>query len=199
MARKPAKASKRTAKKSKNARKAPAKRASSRSSPKKKGQKKASPRARVSPGGKPARSAPGPNPYPVGTGSAPSSAEVGRQLVEMFNRGQLREVEQQLWGEGIVSVEGMGMAWRGRKAVEEKNAEWNRSHRIHGGSAEGPYGGATGFAVKFVMDVEDLASGKRSRFEEVGVYKVRNGKIVEEEFMYGPSTPIAAETAPAPF
>lgn len=164
-------------------------------------QKKAKP-ARKAPararGGAAKREAARPNPFPIGTGSAPPAAEVGKQLVDMFNRGEFKAIEDALWAPEIVSVEGMGMGWRGRKAVDAKNAEWNRTHRIHGGSAEGPFTGATGFAVKFDLDIEDTATGKRTMFEEVGVYKVRNGKIVEEEFMYGRMTPVGGGPGETP-
>ena len=66
-------------------------------------------------------------------------------------------------------------------------------HTLHGASAEGPYIGATGFAVKFRVDVTENASGKRLLMEEVGVYTVENGKIVREEFMYGKTTPVAGQ------
>ncbi len=124
----------------------------------------------------------------VSTGGGASAGEVGAALVEMFNKGQINEVEQKFWSPAIVSCEGEGVAmeWVGRKSVARKNAEWHSQHRIHGASAEGPYVGATGFAVKFRLDIEMLADGKRLRMEEIGVYAVRNGKIVREEFMYGP-------------
>jgi hypothetical protein len=80
---------------------------------------------------------------------------------------------------------GAGLEWVGRKAVARKGSEWHAENRIHGASAEGPFVGSTGFAVRFRMDVEQLASGSRSHFDEVGVYTIRNGKIVREEFMYG--------------
>jgi len=35
------------------------------------------------------------------------------------------------------------------------------------------------------MEVRDKASGATRTMKEVGVYTVRNGKIVREEFMYG--------------
>jgi hypothetical protein len=72
------------------------------------------------------------------------------------------------------------------------------THRLHGASAEGPYIGASGFSVKFAMDVEDTTTNDRSLMEEIGVYTVQNGKIVREEFMYGTSTPIpTSENAPS--
>jgi hypothetical protein len=49
----------------------------------------------------------------------------------------------------------------GRAAVEGKNAEWMSNNTISGASAEGPFVGASGFAVKFKMDVTEKASGKR--------------------------------------
>lgn len=123
----------------------------------------------------------------VGTGGGASAGDVGRELVAMFNKGQITEVEKKFWSPAVVSCEGEGVAmeWVGRKAVSRKNSDWHSQHRIHGASAEGPYVGSTGFAVKFRMDVESIADGKRHTMEEIGVYTIRNGKIVREEFMYG--------------
>jgi hypothetical protein len=74
----------------------------------------------------------------------------------------------------------------------KKAAWWVSSHTLHGASAEGPYIGATGFAVKFRVDVTENASGKRLLMEEVGVYTVENGKIVREEFMGGSTQTVSA-------
>lgn len=129
----------------------------------------------------------GPNPAPVSTGSGPSPMEIGQDLVARFNAGQMGgEIEDRWWSPDITSVEGVGvaMAWSGREKVEEKNRAWVETHTVHGASAEGPYVGASGFAVKFRIDVEDKTTGKREMMEEVGVYTVQNGKIVREEFMY---------------
>lgn len=127
-----------------------------------------------------------PKPKAIKTGKGASPAEVGGELVRMFNAGQFAEIEQKFWSPKVVSIEGVGvaMAWEGRKAVRHKNDEWMKTHTIHSASAEGPFVGATGFAVKFRMDVEDTASGSRTAMEEVGVYTIKNGKIVQEEFMY---------------
>lgn len=123
---------------------------------------------------------------PVSTGKGPSAQEVGQQLVTWFNEGKMAECEG-LWDKNITSCEGMGvgMEWVGRKAVDAKNADWMSKHTILGGAAEGPYIGSTGFAVKFKMHVKVNASGQEIQMNEVGVYTVKDGKIVREEFMYG--------------
>lgn len=126
------------------------------------------------------------NPEMLSTGSGASALDIGQSLVSMFNEGKFKEIEEAYWSKDVVSVEGFGvnMAWHGRAKVEEKNAGWMADHVIHGASAQGPFVGATGFAVKFQMDVETKSSGQRQVMEEVGVYDVRDGKIVREEFMY---------------
>jgi ketosteroid isomerase-like protein len=40
------------------------------------------------------------------------------------------------------------------------------------------------FVVRFTMDVTPKATGKRMKMDEVGVYTVKNGKIVAERFCY---------------
>lgn len=140
------------------------------------------------------RSASQASPFPVSTGKGLTPAQMGQDLVDMFNRGELSQIEDRFWSPDIVSVEGMGMAWAGRKAVDEKNRSWMQTHRMHGASAEGPFVGASGFAVKFRMDVEDTTTGDRAIMHEVGVYTVMDGKIVREEFMYGPVTKVIAAT-----
>lgn len=129
---------------------------------------------------------PASNPESLSTGSGASALDIGQSLVSMFNEGKFKEIEDAYWSNDVVSVEGFGvnMAWHGRAKVEEKNGGWMADHTIHGASAQGPYVGATGFAVKFQMDVETKSSGQRQVMEEVGVYDVRDGKIVREEFMY---------------
>lgn len=125
-------------------------------------------------------------PRPVKTGKGASPFEVGRALVDMFNAGKFTEIEQMFWSPKVDSIEGYGVSlrWEGRKAVRAKNDQWMSTHQIHGATAEGPYVGATGFAVRFEMDVEDTTTGKRETMSEVGVYTIKGGKIICEEFMY---------------
>lgn len=128
--------------------------------------------------------------FKVSTGSGAGPVEIGTDLVALFNRGKIDEVERKHWSRKIESIEGVGvnLGWRGLAAVQAKNAEWYAAHEFNGGCAEGPYLGSSGFAVKFRMDITEKATGKRFLMEEVGVYTVQGGKIVREEFMYGSKT-----------
>jgi hypothetical protein len=140
------------------------------------------------------RSAGRAGPVMVKTGAGATPGEVGRAVVEGFNA---RAPEEQLWdrwwSRNAESIEGEGvsMMWAGRKALEAKSAHWLSEHTVHGASAEGPFVGATGFSVRFHMDVEEKATGARHVMEEIGVYTVKGGKIIREEFFYGPRRPVA--------
>jgi len=173
----------------KSAAKPAAKKSAKKSSAKAPARKPAMKKARSS---KPASATPAQNPSAVSTGNGASAGDVGRDIVQMFNKGLFKEIETKYWSPGVISVEGEGvaMAWHGREAVEGKNAWWSSTHRIHGASAEGPFVGASGFAIKFAMDVEDTSNSSRVLMEEVGVYQILNGKIAREEFMYGKATPV---------
>lgn len=127
-------------------------------------------------------------PKPVKTGKGANPMELGTALVQMVRDGKF-EPNDQLWSPKFSSVEGHGVAleWAGKKAVAAKNAGWSEQNVVHGMSVEGPYVGATGFAVKFQMEVEEKSSGQRKTMQEIGVYTIKNGKIVREEFMYSMS------------
>jgi hypothetical protein len=132
------------------------------------------------------------SPKRITTGAGATAEAIGKELVSEFNKGRY-EINTRLWSPKLVCIEGGGMAWHGFKNVEAKNKFWSGGNIILGASAEGPYVGSTGFAVKFKMDVEDKSTGRRTIMEEVGVYTVKNGRIVQEEFMYGAMLP--AESA----
>lgn len=125
-------------------------------------------------------------PKPVKTGRGPSPAEVASSLVALMREGKFTEAEDRWLAPGIVSVEGAGvsMAWTGKKAVLAKYRAWEADHEMHDMRVDGPWIGATGFAVKYGGDVTQKSTGQRTHMEEIAVYTVKDGKIVREEFHF---------------
>ncbi len=124
---------------------------------------------------------------PVSTGRGPSAAEVGRDFVALFNaRTSDYEIWDKLFSPDFVSVEGHGvsMAFHGRDAVQAKCDQWLEMSTVHGCACEGPFAGATCFAVKFRIDKTDKTTGRRAVDEEIAVYAVQDGRVVREEFCY---------------
>jgi ketosteroid isomerase-like protein len=117
---------------------------------------------------------------------------VGKRLVELCRQGQNIQAMEELYDANIVSVEAVGdetmpAEMRGIEAIRGKAKWWYDNHEIHRGEARGPYPQGDRFAVYFNYEVTAKGgpmAGRRFTIEEVGLYTVRGGKIVREEFFY---------------
>ena len=74
---------------------------------------------------------------------------------------------------------------KGIAAIKGKSEWWAANHEVHSATVEGPLVAGSHFAVTFKMEVTFKPQSKRHMMEEVGIYKVADGKIVYEEFFYG--------------
>ena len=54
---------------------------------------------------------------------------------------------------------------------------------VHSFTAKGPFVAHDRFVVQYDADVTEKNSKKRFQLSEVGVYTMKNGKIVREEFL----------------
>lgn len=73
----------------------------------------------------------------------------------------------------------------GKEAVARKGEWWVANHEVHSASVEGPYVNGDQFAVRLAYDVTVKETGQRMQMDEVGLYTVKDGKIVSERFLYG--------------
>jgi ketosteroid isomerase-like protein len=120
-----------------------------------------------------------------------TALEIGSQIVALCNAGKGMEAIRTLYSPEIVSCEGPGsppeMARvQGLDAVIQKGEWWEANHEVHRMVASGPFCGHRDdqFVVEFEMEITPKHSGERTQMREVGLYTVRDGKIVQEEFMY---------------
>lgn len=95
----------------------------------------------------------------------------------------------ELFAPDAVSVEaggppGMDRTSKGVEAIRAKGTWWQENHEIHKAEVFGPYPHDDRFAVRFLYDITQKQSGKRITMDEVGLFTVRDGKIVREEFFY---------------
>lgn len=112
---------------------------------------------------------------------------VAKAFTEMCAKGEFDEAGAKYWSDDVVSREPMpgDMAEvKGRKAVEAKGQWWYANNTIHEVKVEGPYVFGHEFAVRFLMDFTPK-DGQRMKMDELGVYTVKDGKIIDERFFYG--------------
>jgi ketosteroid isomerase-like protein len=115
--------------------------------------------------------------------------EIAKDLVSLCAAGKFAEAGEKYWSDDVVSVEagappGGDPASHGKAAARGKGEWWAGAHDIHSTEAHGPYVNGDQFAVRFVMDITFKETGARTTMDEVGVYTVKDGKIVEERFFY---------------
>jgi hypothetical protein len=121
-----------------------------------------------------------------------TTMDVAKKLVDLCNQGKSMEAINTLYSPNIVSIEAHSMGqiaarMEGLAAVRGKAEWWEKNHEVHGGVAEGPWPHGDRFIVRFKFDVTAKAgpmAGKRMQLDEAGLYTVKDGKIVQEEFFY---------------
>jgi ketosteroid isomerase-like protein len=118
-----------------------------------------------------------------------NTMEIASQLVELCRQGKNHEALDKLYADNVVSVEaavppGMEREAKGLAAVKAKGQWWVDNHEIHSATVTGPWPHDDRFVVGFQIDVTFKHSGQRMQMDEVGLYQVKGGKIVREEFFY---------------
>lgn len=117
-----------------------------------------------------------------------TTQDIANSVVKLCSAGKFREALE-LYSPDIVSVEagappGQSRESKGIAAVREKTDWWEKNHEVHSGKVEGPLVAGSHFAVKYQFDVTFKPEKRRFTLEEIGIYKVADGKIVREEFFY---------------
>jgi hypothetical protein len=114
---------------------------------------------------------------------------VGKKLVDFCKTNKVVDAINELYGKDIESREaiespGMPAESRGIANALKKNQQWEETMEVHSSQVDGPFPLGDRFAVHFKYDATDKKTHKRWAMEEVGIYTVKNGKIVKEEFFY---------------
>jgi hypothetical protein len=117
-----------------------------------------------------------------------NTEKVAKKVVELVRKQAWYEALDTLYDDDIVSVEaysagGGSPETRGKEDVRGKIDWWVNAMEIHSFDAHGPFVGHDRFVVQYDADVTDKNSKQRRKLSEVGVYTVKDGKIVREEFL----------------
>jgi ketosteroid isomerase-like protein len=118
-----------------------------------------------------------------------TTMDIARKLAELCRQGKNMEALNTLFADDLVSVEagappGMQRDAVGLPAVKAKSQWWLDNHEVHSAAVTGPWPHDDMFVLGFQYDVTNKPSGQRMKIDEVGLYRVKNGKIVREEFFY---------------
>lgn len=119
-----------------------------------------------------------------------NTKQVAERLVELCRQGQYERAQDELYAEDAVSIEMAGLPAEalgdasGLEAIRAKGRRWaDNIVEIHGGSVSDPVVAGDWFSVAMGIDATYKDRG-RMPMEEICVYRVRDGKIVHEQFFY---------------
>jgi hypothetical protein len=119
-----------------------------------------------------------------------NTTQVAARLVELCRQGHYEQAQNELYADNAVSIEMAGLPSealgdaRGLDAIREKGRRWaDNIVEIHGGSVSDPVVAGEWFSVAMGIDATYKDRG-RMPMEEICVYRVRDGKIVHEQFFY---------------
>jgi ketosteroid isomerase-like protein len=119
-----------------------------------------------------------------------NTQQVAARLVELCRQGKYEQAQEELYADDAVSIEMPGLPpgalgnAGGMEAIREKSRKWAENIvEIHGGSVSDPVVARDWFSVAMGIDATYKDMG-RMPMEEICVYRVRDGKIVHEQFFY---------------
>ena len=116
-----------------------------------------------------------------------NTQDVANKWAEMCRKGENLECIEQLYSDDVASKEMPGFpeaVVNGKTNVLNKNKIWlNNVEEFHSSQISDPVVAGNHFTSKMDFDVTFKEKG-RTQMEEVGVFEVKDGKIVSEQFFY---------------
>ena len=123
------------------------------------------------------------------TAAPASTATIANELVSLCRAGRNLDAISKLYSPRIVSVEPAGnenmpAEMTGIAAIRKKNEWWFENYEVHSAEVAGPFVGEDQFAVQHTFETTFKPTGRRQRMTEMALYRVKDGKIVHEQFFY---------------
>ena len=115
--------------------------------------------------------------------------QIAKRLVELCRTGQSAAAQQELYAKDAVSLEprempGMPKETKGLVAILEKGKRFGAQlEQVHASHTSDPMVAGDFFTVNFALDCTMKGRG-RVELEDIGIYRVADGKIVSEQFFY---------------
>jgi ketosteroid isomerase-like protein len=115
---------------------------------------------------------------------------VAKRLVELCRKGEYEQAQRELYAQDAVSMEMPGLPpgalgdAHGLAAIYEKGRQWKAMvETVHSGFVSDPVVAGNWFSVTASLDITLKGRG-RVQMAEICVYRVRDGKVVSEQFFY---------------
>ena len=112
-----------------------------------------------------------------------TTEEVAKKVAELVRKQAWYEALDTLYDDNVVSVEATTPDTQGKEGVRGKIDWWLGAFEVHSFNASDPFVARDRFVVQYDAEVSDKKTKERRKLSEVGVYTVKSGRIVREEFL----------------
>lgn len=118
-----------------------------------------------------------------------TTQEVAKRYHELAQFGKNDQIINELYGEDLVSIEpenNSNVPLTTNGLIEYRKKEkmfFEQIEEFHGGFCSEPVVATFHFSCAMGMDVTYKGSGRKTK-KEIGVFEVRDGKIVKEQWFY---------------
>ena len=115
---------------------------------------------------------------------------IANRLVALCREGKYEEAQRELYANDAESIEPDGLpptvfgSVKGLDAIFQKSRTFQASiETVHGGHVSDPVIAGNWFSISLELDLTMKGRG-RMTMSEIGVYHVKGGKIVREQFFF---------------
>jgi len=115
---------------------------------------------------------------------------IAKRLATLCREGKFEQAQKELYAADAVSIEPAGLPpgalgnVTGLPAIIEKGHQFNAAiETVHSSSTSEPVIAGNWFSTALSLDVTMKGRG-RVHMQEIAVYHVRDGKIIQEQFFY---------------
>jgi hypothetical protein len=120
-----------------------------------------------------------------------TTQELANKYYELACQNQYIEIQHDFYDDNVISVEpehaaskGMQIVTKGKSAVMAKGDAFRETREIlHSQSCSEPSVSGDFFSVILKRDIT-FKNKSRVLLEEIGIFHVKNGKIISEQFFY---------------
>lgn len=116
-----------------------------------------------------------------------SIQNIAADFTDLLKAGDFDGAAEKYWSDDVASIEPSHSGvpeFHGKAAAKAKNDDWARDNEVHRFETRGPYVNGDQFSVFMSLEVTNKPSGRRTAMDEVCLYTVRDGRVVEERFFY---------------
>ena len=114
-----------------------------------------------------------------------TTQEIANQLITLCRAGQGEEAYKTLFSQDAKSIEPMeNGTTEGLVAMHAKSAQWAKTFEVHDMKIGEVIVADNYFATTFYLDSTNRHTNQRTKSSEIALYRVKDGKIVSEQFFY---------------